>query len=82
MGSVLGIRFRFLILPPVIVLGFIVMAAATIVQDMTFLQLIKSTVVFGSFLQLGFVLAAFRRRAGTVVDAASRWSLLGTVRQP
>ena len=82
MGSVLGLRFRFLILLPVIGLGFIVLAAAAIVQDMTVLQLIKSTVVFGSFLQLGYVLAAFRRHAGTVVDAASRWSQLGTVRQP
>ena len=82
MGSVLGIRFRFLILLPVIALGFTVLAVAAIVQDMTFWQLIKSTLVFGSFLQVGYVLAAFRKHAGTVVDAASRWSQLGTVRQP
>lgn len=65
-GSVLGIRFRFLILLPIIIFGSVVLITISIMQGDGLWHMISSIAVFASFLQLGYAFTAFRRYAGTV----------------
>jgi hypothetical protein len=76
-GLVLGIRFRFLVLVPILFVGSISLAAISMTQGQTFLQAISAVVVFTALLQLGYVCTALFRsvarapRAGRAVPHAA-----------
>jgi hypothetical protein len=77
-GSILGIRFRFVVLLPIIFIGSISLAAILNAQDKTLLQAVGTIAVFASLLQLGYICTAVLKHAVTPADAARRWSLLGS----
>ena len=81
-GSVLGIRFRFPILLPVIFLGSIFLVIVSIIRDEPASQALWSVVVFAFLLQLGYVAAAWCRHAVTSAHAAGRLPVLGSPRLP
>ncbi|CAN7488082.1 hypothetical protein LJR220_004433 [Bradyrhizobium sp. LjRoot220] len=57
-GLVLGIRFRFLVLVPIVFVGAISLAAMSMAQGQTLLQAITAVVVFAALLQFGYVCSA------------------------
>jgi hypothetical protein len=77
-GSVLGIRFRFIVLLPLVFLGSVGLVTFSIEEGESFLQALSAIAVFASLLQLGYVCSAFLRHAATPAHAAGRWSLLGS----
>jgi hypothetical protein len=77
-GSVLGIRFRFIVLLPLVFLGSVGLVAISIAEGKSILQALSAIAVFASLLQLGYVCSAFLRHAATPARAAGRWSLLGS----
>lgn len=73
-GSMLGIRFRFVILLPVIAVGSAALAVISNAQGGTLSQAALAIVVFASLLQFGYICAALlkhvamsrlRQRAGS-----------------
>jgi hypothetical protein len=79
-GSILGIRFRFVVLLPIAFIGSIFLAASSIAQGKPFFQALLTIVVFASILQLGYICGALLRHAVKPAHAAGRWSLLGSPR--
>jgi hypothetical protein len=57
-GSLLGIRFRFVVLPPVIFIGSLFLGAISTTHGGTFAQTAVTIVVFAVLLQVGYVGAA------------------------
>jgi hypothetical protein len=57
-GLVLGIRFRFLMLVPILFVGSVSLAAISMVQGQTLLQATLAAVVFAALLQFGYVCTA------------------------
>jgi hypothetical protein len=62
-GSVLGIRFRFVILPPIIILGSVCLVVISSAQGAALSQTILPIVVFATLLQLGYLCAALFKHA-------------------
>lgn len=62
-GSMLGIRFRFVILLPIIAAGSTALAVISTAQGGTFSQAVLSIVVFASLLQFGYICAALLKHA-------------------
>jgi hypothetical protein len=56
-GSALAIRFRFIVLLPIIFLGSIVLVTISAFQNGLFSQMALMVIVFGTSLQLGYVFA-------------------------
>ena len=77
-GSILGIRFRFLALPPVIVLGAACFAALSNAQGATLSQTIVPIVRFATLPQLGYLCTALLEHAVTPAHAGGRRPPLGT----
>lgn len=77
-GSILGIRFRFLVLLPVVFIGSISLVVISMAQGKTFLQVLSTIAVFACLLQLGYLCTALFRHAVAPARAAGRWSLLGS----
>jgi hypothetical protein len=57
-GSILGIRFRFFVVPPIIVLGAACFAVLSNAQGATLSQTIVRIVIFATLLQLGYLCTA------------------------
>lgn len=57
-GLVLGIRFRFLILVPILFVGSVSLATISMTQGQTLLQAISAIVVFAALLQVGYACTA------------------------
>ena len=74
-GLVLGIRFRFLVLVPILFVGSVSLTALSMVQGQTVLQTILAVAVFTVLLQLGYVCSALLRSIARAPRAAT-----GTVR--
>lgn len=62
-GSALGMRFRFVILPPVIAVGSTALAVISTAQGGTLSQAVLAIVVFASLLQFGYICAALFKHA-------------------
>ncbi len=62
-GSVLGIRFRFVVLLPIIAVGSAALAAISSAQGGTLSQAVLAIVVFASLLQFGYICAALFKHA-------------------
>ena len=62
-GSVLGFRFRFVILLPIIALGSTVLAVISTARGGTLSQAVLAIVVFASLLQFGYICAALFKHA-------------------
>jgi hypothetical protein len=52
---VLGIRFRFIVLFPVVIVGTLVLVAISLMAEQTAGRTLLSVVVFGGLTQLGYV---------------------------
>lgn len=57
-GLVLGIRFRFLVLVPILFVGSVALAAISLTQGQSVLQAISAVVIFVALLQFGYVCSA------------------------
>ncbi|MFT4115729.1 hypothetical protein [Bradyrhizobium sp.] len=57
-GMVLGLRFRFVILPPVIFVGAVALAVGTLMMGASAGQMALAIIVFACALQLGYVFTA------------------------
>ena len=79
-GSMLGIRFRFFVLLPFIVLGAVCLGAISNAQDASFSQTIVTIVIFATLLQLGYLCTALFKHAVLPHYAAWRRPSLGTPR--
>lgn len=77
-GSVLGIRFRFVILLPVIAIGAAVLAVISTAQGGTLSQAVLAIVVFASLLQFGYICAALFKHVAMPTYAKDREAALGT----
>jgi len=77
-GSVLGIRFRFLVLLPIIVLGAIGLGAISSVQGAALSQTITAIVIFAALLQLGYLCTTLFKFAVMPDYAAAPPASLGT----
>jgi hypothetical protein len=77
-GWILGIRFRFVVLPPIIVLGAACFAALSNAQGATLSQTIVPIVIFATLLQLGYLCTALLKHAVTPAHAGGRRPSLGT----
>jgi hypothetical protein len=75
-GSILGIRFRSVVLLPFIFVGSVSLVALALAQDKGFLQSVAMIGVFVSLLQLGYFCTALLRHAVTPALAAGERSLL------
>ena len=62
-GSLLGIRFRFFVLLPVISVGSAALAVISTAQGGTLSQAVLTIVVFASLLQFGYICAALIKHA-------------------
>ena len=71
LGLVLGIRFRFLILIPILFVGSISLAAISMTQGQSVLQTIVAVAVFSVLLQLGYVCSALVRSLARTPRAAT-----------
>ena len=71
-GSALGIRFRFVVLLPVIAVGSAVLAVIATAQGGTLLQAVLAIVVFASLLQFGYICAALFKPAAMRAHASER----------
>jgi MFS-type transporter involved in bile tolerance (Atg22 family) len=77
-GSVLGMRFRFIILLPIIAVGSAGLAAISIAQGGTLAQTALVIVVFASLLQFGYICAAVFKNATMPAYAKERTAALGS----
>lgn len=57
-GLILGIRFRFLVLVPILFIGSVSLAVISMMQGQTFLQALSAVMVFAALLQFGYVCTA------------------------
>ena len=71
-GSALGIRFRFVVLLPVIAIGSAALAVVSTKQGGTFSQTVLAIVVFSSLLQFGYICAAVFKQAAKRAYANER----------
>jgi hypothetical protein len=71
-GSVLGMRFRFVVLLPVIAVGSAALAVISNAQGGTLLQTVLTIVVFASLLQFGYICAAVFKHAALPAPAGER----------
>ncbi len=71
-GSLLGIRFRFVVLLPIIALGSAALAAISTAQGGTLSQAALAIVVFASLLQFGYICAAVFKQAAKRAYANER----------
>ena len=71
-GSVLGTRFRFVILLPVIAVGSAALAMISTAQGGTFSQAALAILVFASLLQFGYICAAVFKQAAKRAYANKR----------
>ena len=71
-GLVLGIRFRFIILLPIIAVGAALLTAISAIRGGALSQTVAAIVVFASFLQLGYICTALFRHAVSRPTSASR----------
>jgi surface polysaccharide O-acyltransferase-like enzyme len=62
-GSTLAIRFRFMVLLPIIFFGSIVLVTISAIQNEPFSQMVLMVIVFATSLQLGYVFAALVKHA-------------------
>jgi hypothetical protein len=62
-GSVLGIRFRFVVLPPIIVLGAACLIAISSAKGAALSQTVVAVVIFATLLQLGYLCTALYKHA-------------------
>jgi hypothetical protein len=62
-GSVLGFRFRFVVLLPIIALGSAALAVISTEKGGTLLQTVLAIVAFASLLQFGYICAALFKHA-------------------
>lgn len=76
-GSALGIRFRFVILPPVILIGTATLVAISTAQGAPLAQAIWTVVVFASLLQFGYICSALFKHAVMPACANPRETVLG-----
>lgn len=76
-GSVLGIRFRFLVLLPIIVLGAIGLGTISGAQGAPLSQTITAIVIFATLLQLGYLCTTLFKFAVMPDYAAGRPPSLG-----
>ena len=65
LGSIVGARFRVLVMLPLVFLGCVGLIAASIAQGRTFLQALSAILVFACFLQLGYICTALFMNAVT-----------------
>jgi hypothetical protein len=79
-GLVLGLRFKVLVLMPVVTVASVLLIAAGVWQGDTLTQTILSIVVFSCTLQAGYVCTAFFGHATSTTHAAERLPPLGTSR--
>jgi hypothetical protein len=79
-GLVLGIRFRFVVLPPIIVLGAACLAVISSAQGAALSQTIVPVVIFATLLQLGYLCTALYKHAMMPTHADQRRPSLGTPR--
>jgi hypothetical protein len=77
-GSMLGVRFRFVVLLPVTAVGSAALAAISTAQGGTLSQAALAIVVFASLLQFGYICAALFRHAVTPAYASRREAALGS----
>ena len=77
-GSILGIRFRFLALHSVIVLGAARFAALSNAQGATLSRTMVPIVIFATLLQLGYLCTAQLKHTVTPAHAGRRCPSLGT----
>jgi hypothetical protein len=77
-GSVLGTRFRFVILLPVIAAGSAILAVISTTQGGTLSQAALAIVVFASLLQFGYICAALFKHAAIPAYANKPQALLGS----
>jgi hypothetical protein len=75
-GSILGIRFRFIILLPTIFLGSAALAVILFVWNETTVQAIWMVAIFASCIQLGYICALFVKYAMIPTINRSSWPLL------
>jgi hypothetical protein len=71
-GSVLGIRLRFVVLPPIIVLGAACLAVISSAQGAALSQTIVPVVIFATLLQLGYLCTALYKHAMMPICAGER----------
>lgn len=71
-GSALGMRFRFVILLPVIAVGSAALAVISTAQGGTFWQAVLAILVFASLLQFGYICAALFKHAAMPTYANER----------
>jgi hypothetical protein len=57
-GTALGIRFKFFILFPTLMIGLVFIVGFSIAQELAFLQALFTIIVFGCFLQFGYLIGA------------------------
>jgi hypothetical protein len=72
MGSVLGMRFRFVVLLPIIAVGSAVLAVISNAQGGTLSQTVLGIVIFASLLQFGYICAAVFKHVALPVPASQR----------
>ena len=60
-GLALGIRFRFLVLVPILFIGTVALAAISLAQGQSFLEGMSAVAVFAALLQFGYVCTALLR---------------------
>jgi hypothetical protein len=81
-GSILGIRFRVIVLLPLVFFGSVGLVATSIAEGKSFLQTLSTIAVFVSLVQLGYICTALLKHAVTRAHATWRWSLLGNPKLP
>ena len=72
-GSMLGVRFRFIVLLPIIFLGFAVLIGISITRDGTFSQTILMLTIFASCLQFGYLFASVVKCAVVPINGQTLW---------
>lgn len=77
-GSMLGIRFRFVVLLPVIAVGSAALAAISTAQGGTLAQAALAVVVFASLLQFGYICGALFKHAAMPGCANKQLAALGS----
>jgi hypothetical protein len=73
-GSVLGTRFRFVVLLPVVAVGSVAVAVIFAAQGGTLSQTVLAIVILASLLQFGYICAAVFKHAAMPVYANERKS--------
>jgi hypothetical protein len=79
-GSILGIRFRFVVLLPIIVIGAVCLAVISSAQGAAPSQSVLPIVIFAALLQLGYLGTALFKHAVLPDYSGERPASLGTPR--